>query len=219
MKHEQTKKLTVLAMLCAVAFAAVAVARIPVIAFLKYEPKDVIVTFGGFLYGPLSALAVSTVVSFLEMLTISDTGWIGLIMNILSTAAFACTAALIYRKVHTLHGAVIGLVLSTVLMTAVMLLWNYVLTPFYLGTPRADVAAMLLPVFLPFNLIKGGLNTAITILLYRPVVQGLRRAGLFPESTSSALTAKKSKIWVWSSAVSIIAICIVLILCFQGVLS
>lgn len=218
MKHEQTKKTTVLAMLCAVAFAAVAVARIPVVAFLRYEPKDVIVTLGGFLYGPLSALAVSTVVSFLEMLTISATGWIGMIMNILSTAAFACTAALVYRKKHTLHGAVIGLLLGTFLMTAVMLLWNYILTPFYLGTPRADVAAMLVPVFLPFNLIKGSLNTAITIFLYRPVVQGLRRAGLFPESINVTPPAKKSKLWVWLSAGAVLIICVLLILFYQGIL-
>lgn len=218
MKHEQTKKLTVLAMLCAFAFAAVALARIPVVSFLKYEPKDVIVTFGGFLYGPLAALAVSTVVSFLEMLTISDTGWIGLVMNILSTAAFACTAAIVYRKKHTLHGAVIGLALGTVLMTAVMLLWNYILTPLYLGTPRADVAAMLVPVFLPFNLIKGALNTAISILLYRPVVQGLRRAGLFPESSNSTLPAKKTKLWIWIAAFSVILICVLLILYCQNVI-
>lgn len=218
MKHEQTKKMTVLAMLCAVAFVAVAVARIPVVAFLKYEPKDVIVTFGGFLYGPVSALAVSAVVSFIEFLTISDTGWIGLIMNILSTAAFACTAALIYRKMHTLRGAVLGLILGAILMTIIMLLWNYVLTPFYLGTPRADVAAMLLPVFLPFNLIKGALNTAITILLYRPVVQGLRRAELFPESTNVTPPPKKSKLWVWLSAGAVLIICVLLILFYQGIL-
>ena len=39
---------------------------------------------------------------------------------------------------------------------------------------------MLLPAFLPFNLIKGGLNTAITLLLYKPVVVALRRANLIP---------------------------------------
>ena len=94
MKHEQVKKLTVLAMLCAVAYVIVALVRIPVVMFLKYEPKDVIIAFGGFLYGPLAALIVTTVVSFIEMLTVSTTGWIGLIMNILSTAAFA-------QKAHT----------------------------------------------------------------------------------------------------------------------
>ena len=218
MKHEQTKKLTVLAMLCAVAFAAVALVRIPVVLFLKYEPKDVIVAFGGFLFGPLAALAVSVVVSFIEMMTISDTGWIGLVMNVISTAAFACTAALVYRKKHTLGGAVVGLVLGTLLMTAVMLLWNYILTPLYMNAARADVAAMLIPVFLPFNLIKGALNTAITILLYRPLVLGLRRAGLFPQSSSPKKPAMRSKLLVWLCAGAVLIACVLLILHYNGII-
>lgn len=218
MLHNQTKKLTVLAMLCAVAFAMVALVRIPVVLFLKYEPKDVIIAFGGFLYGPLAALIVSTVVSLLEMLTISTTGWIGMIMNLLSSAAFACSAALIYRKRHTLSGAVIGLLVGSVMMTAVMLLWNYALTPLYMNESRADIAALLVPVFLPFNLLKSGLNSAITILLYRPLVQGLRRANLFPKSTAPKTAAHKGKLWVWLGAFALLAACVLLLLRWRGII-
>lgn len=212
MKHEQVKKLTVLAMLCAVAYVIVALVRIPVVMFLKYEPKDVIIAFGGFLYGPLATLVISTIVSFIEMLTVSTTGWIGLVMNVLSTIAFAGVAALVYKKKHTLSGAVIGLVLGSVAMTVVMLIWNYALTPLYMDTPRADVAAMLVPVFLPFNLLKSGLNSAITILLYRPLVQGLRRVGLFPQSSIASKPARKGKLWVWLGAAAILAVCVLFLL-------
>ena len=218
MKHEQVKKLTVLAMLCAVAYVIVALVRIPVVLFLKYEPKDVIITFGGFLYGPIAALLVTTVVSFIEMLTVSTTGWIGLVMNILSTAAFSCTAAIVYRKKHTLSGAVIGLLLGSIAMTVVMLLWNYVLTPLYMGMARADVAAMLVPVFLPFNLLKSGLNSAITILLYRPLVQGLRRVGLFPRSESSSAPARSHKLWVWLGAAALLSVCVLLLLHWNNII-
>ncbi len=218
MKHEQVKKLTVLAMLCAVAYVIVALVRIPVVMFLKYEPKDVIITFGGFLYGPLAALLVATVVSFIEMLTVSTTGWIGLVMNILSTAAFSCTAAIVYRKKHTLSGAVIGLLLGSIAMTVVMLLWNYVLTPLYMGMARADVAAMLVPVFLPFNLLKSGLNSAITILLYRPLVQGLRRVGLFPRSESGRAPARSHKLWVWLGAAAVLVVCVLLLLHWNNII-
>lgn len=218
MKHEQVKKLTVLAMLCAVAYVIVALVRIPVVMFLKYEPKDVIITFGGFLYGPLAALLVTTVVSFIEMLTVSTTGWIGLVMNILSTAAFSCTAAIVYRKKHTLSGAVIGLLLGSIAMTVVMLLWNYVLTPLYMGMARADVAAMLVPVFLPFNLLKSGLNSAITILLYRPLVQGLRRVGLFPRSESGRAPARSHKLWVWLGAAAVLVVCVLLLLHWNNII-
>ena len=216
MKHEQVKKLTVLAMLCAVAFVIVALVRIPAVLVLNYEPKDVIIAFGGFLYGPVAALVISLVVSFLEFLTISSTGWIGMVMNFLSSAAFAGTAALVYRKKHTLTGAVIGLVLGSLAMTVVMLVWNYALTPLYMDTPRADVAAMLVPVFLPFNLLKSGLNSAITILLYRPLVQSLRRVGLFPQSNSVANPARKGKLGVWLTAAVVLLGCIVWLLYLNG---
>ncbi len=213
MRNENTKKLTVLAMLCAFAYVIVCFVRIPVVLFLKFEPKDVVIAIGGFLYGPFSALLMSIVVSFLEMITISDTGWIGFAMNVLSTATFACTAAYIYKKNHTLSGAVLGLAAGVVLMVAVMLAWNYILTPLYMeGTSRAQVAAMLVPIFLPFNLIKGGLNAAITVLLYRPLVQSLRRAGLFPKSHHAG---KQNMLAFYLLAALLLTACIIGILLLQ----
>lgn len=185
-----TKKLTTIAMLSAIAFVIVAVVRIPVVMFLKYEPKDVIITIGGFMMGPIASFIISLVVSLIEMVTISDTGIYGAIMNLLSTCAFACTAAFIYKKKHTLKGAVVGLISATILMTAVMLLWNYIITPIYMGMPRAAVAEMLPTVFLPFNLFKGAVNAGITLLIYKPVVGALRKARLI--ESSSGTTQKTS---------------------------
>lgn len=182
MKPSNTKKLTTLAMLAALAYLIMVVGRIPMVLFLSYDPKDVIIAIGGFLFGPLEAFAISFVVSLIEMFTVSDTGIIGAVMNLVSTCSFACTAAIIYKKNHTLKGAIIGLLCGVVAMVVVMLLWNYLLTPIYMGYPREAVAAMLPTTFLPFNLIKGGLNAAITMLLYKPVVTTLRKAGLAPSS-------------------------------------
>lgn len=189
MKKISTKKLVILGLMCALAYIIVSLIRIPImpaLPFLKYEPKDVIITIGGFIYGPITAFVISGVVSLVEMVTISDTGPIGLIMNIISTCSFACTAAVIYKKKHTLSGAIIGLIAGTVLMTALMLLWNYLITPHYMGIPRDAVKAMLLPAFMPFNLIKGTLNAIITILIYKPCVIALRKSRLLPESEATA---------------------------------
>ncbi len=51
------------------------------------------------------------------------------------------------------------------------------ITPIYMGYPREAVAELLLPVFLPFNLFKDGLNAASTFLLYKPVVSALMKSG------------------------------------------
>lgn len=213
-KNWSTKEMTTLAMLTAVAYVLVCTIRIPVVLFLKYEPKDVVITIGGFLLGPMAAMTSSIVVSLIEMVTISDTGPIGAIMNFLSTCSYACLASWVYRRKHTLKGAVTGLVFGTVVMTAVMLLWNYLITPLYMGVSRQDVAGLLLPAFLPFNLLKAGLNSAITLLLYKPLVTGLRKAGLVSPSNSSGSGKKASGVIAFSMI--LLATCVMAILVMQG---
>lgn len=202
------KKITMIGMLSAIAFVVMVVGRIPVVMFYKYDPKDVIIAMGGFMYGPMTAFTISAVVSLVEMFTVSDTGWIGLLMNILSTCSFVCVASLIYKKKHTIKGAVTGLVMGTVFMVCVMLLWNYLITPIYMNYPRAAVAELLLPVILPFNLLKATINSALTILLYKPVVKALRRAGLLEESKGTE--SGKSHIGAAIVALVVLATCIFL---------
>lgn len=214
-KRFSTKELTMLAMIAAIAYVLVTAIRIPVVLFLKYEPKDAIITIGGFLMGPGAVLITSGVVSLIEMFSISDTGIIGCIMNFLSTCSFACVAALVYKKNHTIRGAIAGLAVGTLFMTVVMLLWNYLITPLYMGLPREDVAAMLVPAFLPFNLIKAGLNSSITLLLYKPLVTGLRKAGLITApSTSTAPAGKKPFVLIFAGL--LLTTCVLFVLVLRG---
>lgn len=206
------KKMVLLAMLAAVAYIMVFLVRIPVVLFLSYEPKDVIITVGGFLLGPMASFVISLIVSLVEMVTISDTGPIGCVMNLLSTCCFSCTAAFIYKRKHTLPGAIIGLAAGSALMAAAMLLWNWLITPMYMGVERAAVEALLLPAFLPFNLLKAGFNSALTLALYKPLVSTLRKTGLVqprPDSSSS------SKTGVYLFAFALLATCILLLLVLQ----
>lgn len=87
--NQRIQQMTILAMLAALAYIVMVVGRIPVVLFLKYDPKDVVIAISGLLYGPLSAMSVSLVVSLVEMLTVSDTGFIGMVMNFLSSATFS----------------------------------------------------------------------------------------------------------------------------------
>ena len=215
--NKNLKKIISLAMLSAIAFAVVTFGRIPIVLFLSYDPKDVIIAIGGFVFGPLSAFIISAVVSLVEMVTISNTAIIGCVMNIISSCTLVCTASYIYKKKRTLSGAVIGLVSGTIIMTLAMLLWNYLITPIYMGYPREAVAELLLPVFLPFNLVKGGLNTAITLLLYKPVVTALRRAKLI-DTASENHTEQKSKIGIILVALLLLATCVFFALVLKGVI-
>ena len=210
---EQLKRTVLLAMLAALSYMIVTFVRIPVVLFLKYEPKDVIITIGGFLFGPMASFLVSLVVSLLEMVTVSETGPIGCIMNLLSTCSFACTAALIYKKQHSLKGAVLGLSLGTVFMTVTMLLWNWLITPWYMNVPRAEVQVLLIPTFLPFNLLKAGLNSALVLVLYKPLVSALRKTKLIPAAPQ---TSGRAKPGIYLFAFILLATCVLLMLVLQG---
>lgn len=177
-------------MLCAVAYVAMYLSKsifsfMAVAGFLKFDLKDVVIAIGGFLFGPLNVFCVSTIVSLIEMITVSTTGPWGLLMNIISTCSFLCPAAYFYKRNRSFRWAILGLVLGGVLMTATMMLWNYLVVPIYQGMPRQAVADMLLPAFLPFNLTKALMNGSLTMLLYKPVVVALRKAHLVPESSGS----------------------------------
>ena len=173
-----TRKITVIGMFCALAFAATAIGRVPLVLFLKYDPKDSVIAVSGLIFGPLTSCTVAVIVSWLELFTLSENGILGFLMNVISSCSFAGISALVYKKRPTFPGAVIGLLCGWGCMVSVMLLWNYLIAPVYMGCSREEVAKLLLPAFLPFNLIKGGANAAITILLYKPVVVTLRRTGL-----------------------------------------
>ena len=216
MNISKTKKLTTIGMLCALAYAAAVVGRIPLVLFLKYEPKDVIIVIGGLIFGPLASFAVAVIVSVVQMFTISGTGILGCIMNIISSCSFACTAAFIYKRKHKLTGAMLGLFCGWSCQVVVMMLWNYLLTPIYMGYPREAVVELLIPAFLPFNLIKGGLNTAITMLLYKPVVTALRRSNLIESNQDS--DKMRINIGVLLVALLMIITCVLLILSFNDMI-
>ncbi len=186
MRKIDVKKLSIIGMLSALSFVMVLVGKIVpnVAGFLSYDPKDAIVVIGGFFYGPVASIVISVIVSFIELISISGTGIYGMLMNIISTCSFAVPAAIIYKKVHTMKGAVLGLATGVVFMAGCMVLWNYLITPFYMKVDRSVVNGMLLTTFLPFNLVKGGINMGLTLLLYKPVTTALRKAKLLPEGQS-----------------------------------
>ena len=216
----KTRRLTLMAMFAALAYIVMLVGRIPIssVDFLKYDPKDLVLTICGFVLGPLPALAVTVVVSLIEMLTVSSTGPIGLLMNVLSSAMFVCPATAIYKRRHSLRGAAVGLVAGVVCQTAIMLLWNYFITPIYMGYPREAIAAMLVPVFLPFNLIKSAINAAITMLVYKPVSQALKRSGLVESQASAAAPKGKRNLGATLIAALVLVSCIVAVLVMRKII-
>ena len=210
--NKSTKKIVMTGMFSALAYALTCLGNlipIKVAGFLDYDPKDIIIVIAGFIVGPIPTIIISTITALLELITISTTGPIGFLMNIISSCAFALPASVIYHKKRTFSGAVIGLCTGVVSMAVTMVLWNYLITPLYMGIDRSVVVGMLATVFLPFNLIKGALNASLAMLLYKPVVKAMRGARLLDSSEGKKGNVK----------VLLIVVCVLLVsACVLGLL-
>lgn len=217
---EKLKALCAMAMLTALAAAADAFLRLPNIGgFLTYEPKDVILTVGGFIFGAVPGIIMSLLVCILEMITVSNTGFIGLLMNFLSSAAFVGVAAVIYQRKKTMSRAIIGLAVGSATMLVIMLLWNYIMTPIFMGISREAVLELFLPLLIPFNMIKALLNSALVLLLYKGVVTALRKSRLVPQRESNDGSNKRANTVMLAviSALVVITLVVVLLI-FAGII-
>lgn len=206
--------MVIVAVFTALAYVVMLMIRFPV-AFLTLDVKDAVITLCGLMFGPLSALFISVVIPFFELIMGSPTGVYGFAMNVLGSATFSVTASLIYKYKKTFLGAIIGLVSGVFGMTAIMLLFNLIVTPRYLHAPTAEVASMIPTLLLPFNLIKSVLNAAIVFLLYKPVSAMLQRSGFLPSSDRKFKWDKQTAI-VMISATVVIAVAFIVIFAVLG---
>ena len=217
-----TKTITSLAMLTGVSVIIAWMSKLmPPVMFLDFDFKHGVVCIGGFPFGPMAAAIIGILASFIEFITFSGTGPFGFLMNALGTCSFCCTASWVYKRNHSKKGAVLGLSAGLVVMVIVMLLWNYLITPIYMTVngelvTRAQVAAMLPTLFFPFNLAKGGMNMAATLLLYKPVVTALRASGLVPPSQSTE--GKKFSLGFLLFALALLATFVTFALVLAGVI-
>ena len=186
-KKFDTKRYVGIAIFSALAYVVALVCNIipPVAGFLSLDVKDAVIAMASFVYGPVSAVIISFIAAFVELLTFSTTGWYGFVMNFASSAIFSLTASLIYRSKKTLNFALIGFISAVIATTGIMLCLNIFVTPLYLaqtgmelGAAREMVSGLLAKVLLPFNFAKSLLNSAIAMMLYKPLTEALRRAKL-----------------------------------------
>jgi riboflavin transporter FmnP len=175
------KEIAAAGVFCAFAYVLTNIGNIIPIrfaGFLSFDPKDAMIVMAGFAIGPWAAVGITFACAFLELVTISTTGAIGFLMNVLSSLCFALIPALIYKKRPTFFSAIVSLLASSCLTVVAMLAWNAFITPVYMKVPREAVIDMLPTVFLPFNVIKCIINVVIIVCLYKSVIKVPRKIKL-----------------------------------------
>lgn len=167
----KTKQLTQMAVLAAMSILLVYLVHVPIIPmvpYLEYDPADIPILIGTFMFGPLGGLLITAVVCFIQGVAISTTGLVGALMHFFATGSFVIVAGNIYKQNRTRKGAIIGLGLGAVTMTVTMALWNIILTPIIYGMPLEAVLSVIWWIVL-FNIIKAGVNGGITFVVYKSV--------------------------------------------------
>lgn len=168
-----TRRIAVYALFVALSMAVsfIEFPLIPGVPWLKYDPSGIVCLVAGFAYGPAAAVLVS-VLGFVPHVFADP--W-GSLMTIAVALAMSVPAALVYRRLRTRRGALIGIIAGAVVALAVAIIGNLLVTPIYADMTVEQVAAMIVPALLPFNLAKLAVHGVVTFLIYKPISNLLNR--------------------------------------------
>ncbi|MBW3092511.1 ECF transporter S component [Bifidobacterium sp. 82T10] len=162
-----TRRIAMYALFVALAMATsfIEFPIIPGIQWLKYDPSGIVVLIAGFAFGPAAAAIVS-VLGFVPHLFMDP--W-GTLMAVLVALSLSLPAAFIYRANRTRKNALIGLIAGAVCALVIAIVGNLIVTPIYAHMTVAQVAALIVPALLPFNLLKFAIHGVVTFAIYKPI--------------------------------------------------
>lgn len=154
--------------------------------FYKFDIAELPALFGGFLMGPLAGILIIFIKLIIKIiLQGSETLMVGEFANFIGSVSFILPAALIYRWNKSKKGAVIGMIAAVILSSVVSIFGNaYIAIPLYAsvyGWPLqsiidmgaavnpyiTDMTTLMLFAVFPFNLIKCGVTSLLTYLIYK----------------------------------------------------
>jgi len=161
--------------------------------FYKFDFSDLPAIIGSFALGPVAGVSIEALKNLLKILFVgSKTNYIGELANFGVGVCYVLPASLLYYYRKTKKRAVAGLALSTVICVTVGSLLNaFVLLPVYsklYGAPMEyfigkgtevhgiikDLQTFILFAVAPFNLLKYGVISLITILIYKRISRVLK---------------------------------------------
>ncbi len=166
--HWSVRELVTLAIFSALGMALsfIQIPIFPPAPYLQYDPSGIVTLTVALMYGPAAGIMVQ-LVSWIPKLIMSP---LGSLLTFVAMIGAVLIVGLIYKKFHNLKGAIVAIVVGSVIFTAIAIAMNFVITPIYTpGVTVEAVASMVVPILLPFNIIKCVINGVVTGLLYKPV--------------------------------------------------
>ncbi len=165
------RKMCTMAILSALSLVLIILIHFPIIPaapWLEYDPADIPILIGGFVYGPIAGFIITVVASLVQALTVSAaSGWVGFVMHVIPTGTLVMVSSIIYKYNKTRKGALIALIAGCIAMTAIMIPANLFFTVRYWGQPLEVVKASIIPIIIPFNIIKSVGNSFVVLVIYK----------------------------------------------------
>lgn len=208
------RRIALVAVFGALAYALMLVIHFKV-SFLTLDLKDAVIVLAGLYFGPGAALSLAVLVPFLELISVSDTGLYGFLMNFISTATLSVVASLIYRYKRSLVGAISALLAGAAATVGVMMLFNLLITPYYMGVSVEAVKALIPTLLLPFNTVKACINVGFVLLFYKPISGVMQRMKLIEKSPQKQKLGWRT-IAVSGAAIVLIAVSFVIVFAVLG---
>lgn len=164
-----TKKLVLVSLFTAISLILSITIYFPILpqaSYLLYDPGDIPLLIVALYIGVFEGLLATLIVSILMALITGQGGPIGALMHFIATGTLISVAGLFFKRLKKLE---IPLILGTLSMAGVMSIANLIFTPIYLGVSIKEVLALIVPVIIPFNLIKAGINSFLTYILTKVI--------------------------------------------------
>lgn len=146
---------------------------LPAFPFLKIDFADVPSLFAAVTLNPVSAVIVELIKNAVQLPT-SSTGFVGEISNFIVGSSFAVSLWVIKRftgkNLLMKNKLLYALPVAIVIQTIVAMVSNYyVIAPMYFGANYDKIVEFVIYGALPFNLIKGALQSVAFYVLYRGI--------------------------------------------------
>lgn len=186
----RTNKLTLAAFFGALAFLLMFFSfPIPILSpFAELDLSAVPELIGAFKLGPVSGVAIITVKILLKLVFQGSSSMLtGEVQNFLLECAFVIPATLYYQRHKTKKGAVVGLIIGSIITIIAAVLTNiYLIFPAYMKLYGMNwesilgIFAEINPIInniptmvafsvIPFNVVSRVLTSAITMILYKKI--------------------------------------------------
>lgn len=186
----RTRKLVLIAMLAAISFILMIFPQFPLIPaadFLKVEFSIIPILVGLYLFELPAAFLILILRSVLKLLLNNEgiNTWIGLPLNIVAVGSFLLIFAIFFKKDSGTRAYVTGSVLATLVMTAAMVVANFVYAiPLYAKFAHFDInkifgaSKYLMAMVVPFNLLEGAIfsvSFAIIFVAIKSILENMSK--------------------------------------------